>query len=78
MAAATVLALGSAVLHAAWNLLVKTSSDRLIAAWGLLAALTSPRTAIAVAGVLLLATPLLLPRREHTAQHGRELAPERT
>src|SRR5439155_3680718 len=35
LAAATVLALGSAVLHAAWNLLVKTSSDRLIAAWGL-------------------------------------------
>jgi drug/metabolite transporter (DMT)-like permease len=33
--AATFLALGSAVLHAAWNLLVKISSDRLIAAWGL-------------------------------------------
>jgi len=33
--AATFLALGSAFLHAAWNLLVKTSSDRLIAAWGL-------------------------------------------
>jgi hypothetical protein len=30
---------------------------------GVLAALTSPRIAIAVAGVLLLATPLLLPRR---------------
>jgi uncharacterized membrane protein len=35
MVAATFLALGSAVLHAAWNLLVKTSSDRLVAAWGL-------------------------------------------
>lgn len=34
MVAATFLALGSAALHAAWNLLVKTSSDRLIAAWG--------------------------------------------
>jgi drug/metabolite transporter (DMT)-like permease len=33
--AATFLALGSAALHAAWNLLVKTSSDRLVAAWGL-------------------------------------------
>jgi drug/metabolite transporter (DMT)-like permease len=33
--AATFLALGSAVLHATWNLLVKTSSDRLVAAWGL-------------------------------------------
>jgi drug/metabolite transporter (DMT)-like permease len=33
--AATFLALGSAVLHAGWNLLVKTSADRLVAAWGL-------------------------------------------
>ena len=32
----------------------------LTALWGVLAALTGPRTAIAVAGVLLLATPLLL------------------
>jgi drug/metabolite transporter (DMT)-like permease len=32
--AATLLALGSAALHAAWNLLVKTSADRLLAAWG--------------------------------------------
>jgi drug/metabolite transporter (DMT)-like permease len=35
MVAATFLALGSAVLHATWNLLVKTSRDRLVAAWGL-------------------------------------------
>jgi drug/metabolite transporter (DMT)-like permease len=34
MVAATLLALGSAALHASWNLLIKTSSDRLIAAWG--------------------------------------------
>jgi drug/metabolite transporter (DMT)-like permease len=34
LVAATLLALGSAVLHAAWNLLVKTSTDRLLAAWG--------------------------------------------
>jgi drug/metabolite transporter (DMT)-like permease len=32
--AATFLALGSAALHASWNLLVKTSADRLVAAWG--------------------------------------------
>jgi drug/metabolite transporter (DMT)-like permease len=32
--AATLLALGSAALHAAWNLLVKTSENRLLAAWG--------------------------------------------
>jgi drug/metabolite transporter (DMT)-like permease len=31
---ATGLALGAAVLHAAWNLLIKTASDREIAAWG--------------------------------------------
>jgi drug/metabolite transporter (DMT)-like permease len=32
--AATLLALGSAALHATWNLLVKTSDNRLLAAWG--------------------------------------------
>jgi drug/metabolite transporter (DMT)-like permease len=32
--AATLLALGSAALHAGWNLLVKTSDRRLLAAWG--------------------------------------------
>src|SRR5689334_7272475 len=31
---ATGLALGAAVLHAAWNLLIKTADDREIAAWG--------------------------------------------
>jgi drug/metabolite transporter (DMT)-like permease len=31
---ATLLALGSAVLHAGWNLLVKTSPQRFLAAWG--------------------------------------------
>jgi hypothetical protein len=30
--------------------------------WGVLASLTGPLTAIAIAGVLILATPLLLPR----------------
>jgi drug/metabolite transporter (DMT)-like permease len=34
LVAATFLALGSAALHAAWNLLVKTSDDRLLTAWG--------------------------------------------
>jgi drug/metabolite transporter (DMT)-like permease len=32
--AATILALSSAVLHASWNLFVKTSNDRDLAAWG--------------------------------------------
>lgn len=34
MLAATILALTSAVLHASWNLFVKTSADRDLAAWG--------------------------------------------
>jgi drug/metabolite transporter (DMT)-like permease len=32
--AATLLALGSALVHASWNLLIKTSEDRAVAAWG--------------------------------------------
>jgi drug/metabolite transporter (DMT)-like permease len=31
---ATLLALGSAVLHAGWNLLIKSSDERFLAAWG--------------------------------------------
>lgn len=34
MLAATSLALGAAVIHAGWNLLIKTSGDRALAAWG--------------------------------------------
>lgn len=34
MTEATLLALGSAALHAAWNLLIKTSNERFLAAWG--------------------------------------------
>ncbi|MEV0096439.1 MFS transporter [Streptomyces sp. NPDC050738] len=48
----------------AWSVSTSAAIASLTAAWGLLAALTTPRTAIAAAGVLLLATPLLLPRRE--------------
>jgi MFS family permease len=49
---------------AAWSVTTKASIAGLTVLWGLLAALTGPRTAIAVAGVLLLATPTLLPKRE--------------
>ncbi|MFI0787131.1 MFS transporter [Streptomyces lydicus] len=49
----------------AWSVSSSAAIAALTAAWGLLAAAIGPRTAIAVAGVLLLATPLLLPRREH-------------
>jgi MFS family permease len=48
----------------AWSISTSATIAALTAVWGLLAAATSPRSAIAVAGVLLLATPLLLPRRE--------------
>ncbi|MEU2715401.1 MFS transporter [Streptomyces sp. NPDC007205] len=44
----------------AWSVTGKATTAALTALWGLLAALTGPRTAIAVAGTLLLATPLLL------------------
>ena len=52
---------------AAWSITSNATIAALTAAWGLLAALTGPRTAIAVAGVLLLATPWLLPRRSAVA-----------
>ncbi|MEU7556384.1 MFS transporter [Streptomyces sp. NPDC044571] len=47
----------------AWAVTTKTSTALLTAVWGVLGALLGPRTAIGLAGVLLLATPLLLPRR---------------
>lgn len=47
----------------AWSVSSSAAIAALTAAWGALAALTGPRTAIAAAGVLLLATPLLLPGR---------------
>jgi MFS family permease len=52
-------------LLAAWSVSTSLTTAALTALWGVLASLTSPRVAIGVAGVLLLATPLLLPRREH-------------
>jgi Major Facilitator Superfamily len=50
---------------AAWSVSTSLATAALTAVWGVLASLTSPRAAIAIAGVLLLATPLLLPRRDH-------------
>ncbi|MFF4826455.1 MFS transporter [Streptomyces sp. NPDC001312] len=54
---------------AAWSVSSSAAIAVLTAVWGLLAAVTSPRIAIAAAGVLLLATPLLLPRRENAAKN---------
>jgi MFS family permease len=53
---------------AAWSVSTSLVTAALIAAWGGLATLTSPRDAIAAAGILLLGTPLLLPRRDYQAE----------
>ncbi|KIF05967.1 major facilitator transporter, partial [Streptomyces sp. RSD-27] len=45
----------------AWSVTTKAATALLTALWGVLGSLLGPRTAIALAGVLLLATPL--PRR---------------
>jgi MFS transporter len=58
----------------AWWVTSKASIAAMTALWGLLAEFTGPRTAIAVAGLLILATPLLLPRRAYTRQPEPELA----
>ncbi|MBO3748582.1 MFS transporter [Streptosporangiaceae bacterium NEAU-GS5] len=47
----------------AWAVTTKASTALLTAAWGVLGGLLGPRAAIGLGGVLLLATPLLLPRR---------------
>ncbi|WP_406378714.1 MFS transporter [Streptomyces sp. NBC_01618] len=59
---------------AAWSISSSTAIAALTALWGLLAAVTGPRTAIAAAGVLLLATPLLIPRRENAPRNTKEQA----
>ncbi|WTC20796.1 MFS transporter [Streptomyces cellulosae] len=56
----------------AWSATSKASIAALTALWGLLASVTGPRTAIAVAGALLLATPLLLPRGREEARQERD------
>ncbi|MFE5049334.1 MFS transporter [Streptomyces sp. NPDC056637] len=58
----------------AWSVSSSLSIAALTAVWGVIAALTGPRTAIAIAGVVLLATPLLLPRREKAPRNAGEQA----
>ncbi|MEV5397654.1 MFS transporter [Streptomyces cellulosae] len=60
----------------AWSATSKASIAALTALWGLLASVTGPRTAIAVAGALLLATPLLLPRGREDARQERDAEAE--
>ncbi|MFF7456448.1 MFS transporter [Kitasatospora sp. NPDC008115] len=52
---------------AAWSIGQQAATAVLTALGGLLAGLTGPRTAIAAAGVLILFSPLLLPRRDESA-----------
>src|SRR5580658_837518 len=61
----------------AWSVTSNVTIATLTALWGLLAIIIGLRTAIAIAGVILLATPLLLPRRDHAQQHDRHLTPSR-
>ncbi|MET7621535.1 MFS transporter [Streptomyces sp. NPDC005408] len=63
---------------AAWSVSGKGTTAALTALWGLLAEVTGIRAAIAIAGLLLLTTPLLLPRHDHTSHHERDQAPSRT
>ncbi|MFI9364599.1 MFS transporter [Kitasatospora sp. NPDC053057] len=51
----------------AWSIGQQASIAVCTALGGLLADVTGPRTALAVAGLLILATPLLLPRHEHAS-----------
>jgi MFS family permease len=48
-----------------WSVSSKLVHATLMVIWGILASLTSPLAAITISGVLLLATPLLLPTRTH-------------
>ncbi|WP_409062575.1 MFS transporter [Streptomyces sp. SYP-A7185] len=58
----------------AWSVTSKLSIAAMTALWGLLAAVTGPRAAIGIAGVLILATPLLLPRRDRAPHDERDAA----
>ena len=52
----------------AWSITSNATVAALTALWGVLAGVAGPRAAIAVAGILLLATPLLLPRQGRAAR----------
>jgi MFS family permease len=51
----------------AWSVSTKAGIAVMTGLWGVLASLAGPRAAIVAAGVLLLATPLLLPRKSDLA-----------
>ncbi|MEV7044466.1 MFS transporter [Amycolatopsis sp. NPDC051061] len=59
----------------AWSVSTKASIATLTALWGVLASFTGPRVAIGVAGILVLVTPLLLPRRDRTPAQPSQTVP---
>ncbi|MFI9833583.1 MFS transporter [Streptomyces sp. NPDC051913] len=61
----------------AWSIGQQTSIAVLTALTGLLADATSPRTALTAAGLLILTTPLLLPRRDPTPRLEPDLSSSR-
>ncbi|MFE0130288.1 MFS transporter [Streptomyces sp. NPDC059037] len=60
----------TAQILSTWSACGKLLQAALMVIWGILATLTSPLAAITFSGVLLLATPLLLPRRIHLSAPG--------
>lgn len=56
----------------AWSITSSVTIATLTALWGVLASVTTPRIAIAAAGVLMLATPFLLPWRKGVLQCAEE------
>ncbi|MBT2385528.1 MFS transporter [Streptomyces sp. ISL-11] len=57
----------------AWSVTSKLTVAAMTGLWGLLAGITGPRTAIAIAGLLMLLTPFLLPRQGHAPHHEGDL-----
>ncbi|TGA97082.1 MFS transporter [Streptomyces sp. MZ04] len=55
----------TAQILSTWSAIGKLLQAALMVIWGILATLTTPLAAITFSGVLLLATPLLLPKRTH-------------
>jgi hypothetical protein len=62
----------------AWTVATRWTTAALTALWGVLADLTGTRTAIALAGAVVLLTPFLLPRRDSTPRPAPEPAPAST
>ncbi|HEX4726339.1 MAG TPA: hypothetical protein VH298_00980, partial [Jatrophihabitans sp.] len=57
----------------AWSVTSKAGTAALTALWGVLAGVIGPRPAIGLAGLLLLASPLLLPRTDRATNAEPEL-----